>query len=299
MLYSQGVPEKIVHSDCFTPRTLRQPATIREHLVTHFWVIVWIVHPLVMVFCGLRQDGTFGLKFYRNQTLTGVTYHSLLQYTVLPELRNWNGGNLDQLYWQQDGATVHCTDRNMRYLDNQFGDHVISRRALRGREWPPRSPDLSPLDFFLWGFLKSKVLSFGLQESKLKIDIQCSGLHPKATQLGRVGNEHQKRSRSTWPSDDQQINYGHESKGSQMHHCWRRKLWVKTHDDEQIYCAKTTMYFQINTPLYCRTVLSINMLKKPENCFFFTENWQKRVLNLRNYQIKGPGLATGPILFWV
>ena len=36
----QGVPEKIVHSDCFTPRTLRQPATIREHLVTHFWVIV-------------------------------------------------------------------------------------------------------------------------------------------------------------------------------------------------------------------------------------------------------------------
>ena len=150
-----------------------------------------------MVFCGLRQDGTFGLKFYRNQTLTGVTYHSLLQYTVLPELRNWNGGNLDQLYWQQDGATVHCTDRNMRYLDNKFGDHVISRRALRGREWPPRSPDLSPLDFFLWGFLKSKVLSFGLQESKLKIDIQCSGLHPKATQLGRVGNEHQKRSRST------------------------------------------------------------------------------------------------------
>ena len=221
-----------------------------------------------MVFCGLRQDGTFGLKFYRNQTLTGVTYHSLLQYTVLPELRNWNGGNLDQLYWQQDGATVHCTDRNMRYLDNKFGDHVISRRALRGREWPPRSPDLSPLDFFLWGFLKSKVLSFGLQESKLKIDIQCSGLHPKATQLGRVGNEHQKRSRSTWPSDDQQINYGHESKGSQMHHCWRRKLWVKTHDDEQIYCAKTTMYFQINAPLYCRTVLKYKYVKKAWTGFF-------------------------------
>ena len=23
--------------------------------------------------------------------------------------------------------------------------------------WPPRSPDLSPCDFFLWGYLKSKV----------------------------------------------------------------------------------------------------------------------------------------------
>ena len=57
------------------------------------------------------------------------------------------------------GAPVHCTDANMRYLDNQFGDRVISRRCLRGREWPPRSPDLSPLDFCLWGYLKSKVYS--------------------------------------------------------------------------------------------------------------------------------------------
>ena len=24
-------------------------------------------------------------------------------------------------------------------------------------EWPPRSPDLTPCDFFLWGYVKSKV----------------------------------------------------------------------------------------------------------------------------------------------
>ena len=24
-------------------------------------------------------------------------------------------------------------------------------------EWPPRSPDLTPCDFFLWGYLKDKV----------------------------------------------------------------------------------------------------------------------------------------------
>ena len=24
-------------------------------------------------------------------------------------------------------------------------------------DWPPRSPDLTPPDFFLWGYLKSKV----------------------------------------------------------------------------------------------------------------------------------------------
>ena len=36
-----------------------------------------------------------------------------------------------------------------------FPEHVISR--FRDAEWPPRSPDLSACDFFLWGYLKEKV----------------------------------------------------------------------------------------------------------------------------------------------
>jgi len=36
-----------------------------------------------------------------------------------------------------------------------FPGHVIS---LRGDiRWPPRSPDLTHCDFFLWGYLKAKV----------------------------------------------------------------------------------------------------------------------------------------------
>ena len=45
----------------------------------------------------------------------------------------------------------------LQYLDSQFEDRVISRKSVRGRDWPARSPDLNPLDYFLWGFLKSKV----------------------------------------------------------------------------------------------------------------------------------------------
>ena len=47
----------------------------------------------------------------------------------------------------------------MRYLDNKFEDTVISGRCLRGREWSPRPLTSPPLDFCLWGFLKSKVYS--------------------------------------------------------------------------------------------------------------------------------------------
>ena len=111
----------------------------------------------IMVFCGVNRDGTFGLKFYRNMTMDGRAYHSLLQYHVMPRLRVWNGGDLARLVWTQDGAPCHVTNQNMMYLDRQFEDRVVSRKPIRGRDWPARSPDLNPLDFFLWGFLKSKV----------------------------------------------------------------------------------------------------------------------------------------------
>ena len=33
-----------------------------------------------------------------------------------------------------------------------FQDRIISKNL-----WPPRSPDITPADFFLWGLLKGKV----------------------------------------------------------------------------------------------------------------------------------------------
>ena len=38
-----------------------------------------------------------------------------------------------------------------------FHDRVISSKSVNGRDWRARSPDLNPLDYFLWGYLKSKV----------------------------------------------------------------------------------------------------------------------------------------------
>ncbi|GFW82489.1 putative LOC100569746 [Trichonephila clavipes] len=40
-------------------------------------------------------------------------------------------------------------------LKDTFGDHLISR--LGPVNWPPRSCDLTPLDYFLWGNVKSLV----------------------------------------------------------------------------------------------------------------------------------------------
>ena len=41
------------------------------------------------------------------------------------------------------------------FLDVTFPNKWIGRRGPI--KWPPRSPDITSLDFFLWGYLKSKV----------------------------------------------------------------------------------------------------------------------------------------------
>ena len=42
----------------------------------------------------------------------------------------------------------------MDLLRSRFGKQFISR--LGSVDWPPRSCDITPLDFYLWGYVKSK-----------------------------------------------------------------------------------------------------------------------------------------------
>ncbi|GFV94818.1 transposable element Tc3 transposase [Trichonephila clavipes] len=62
-----------------------------------------------------------------------------------------------------NGAVVPTRRRNMSHiscatiylLKDTFGDRLISR--FGPVNWPPRSCDLTPLDYFLWGYVKSFV----------------------------------------------------------------------------------------------------------------------------------------------
>jgi len=55
-------------------------------------------------------------------------------------------------YFQQDGATFHISHASMAEIQSFFGDRVISKGL-----WTPRSSDLTPPDYFLWGHLKGRV----------------------------------------------------------------------------------------------------------------------------------------------
>ena len=61
----------------------------------------------------------------------------------------------EEFYFQQDGAPPHYHSDVRSFLDEVLPNRWIGRRGFV--EYPPRSPDLTPLDFFLWGYLKDKV----------------------------------------------------------------------------------------------------------------------------------------------
>ena len=53
------------------------------------------------------------------------------------------------MWYQHDGLPAHFSIAARQV----FNDKYLKRWIGRGGavSWPPRSPDLTPLDFFLWG----------------------------------------------------------------------------------------------------------------------------------------------------
>jgi len=58
------------------------------------------------------------------------------------------------IIFQQDGAPPHWSSDVRRFLDETFPNWWIGRDGPT--LWPPRSPDITPLDFFSWDMLRSK-----------------------------------------------------------------------------------------------------------------------------------------------
>ncbi|GFW70716.1 transposable element Tc3 transposase [Trichonephila clavipes] len=109
------------------------------------------------VWCALWTGGIIGPYFFKNDeghnvTVNGDRYRAMITSFFIPELNNHNN---QELWFQQDGATCHTARATIDLLKDTFGDHLISR--FGPVNWPPRSCDLTPLDYFLWGYVKSLV----------------------------------------------------------------------------------------------------------------------------------------------
>ncbi|GFT72903.1 putative DD41D transposase [Trichonephila clavipes] len=112
----------------------------------------------------IRTPGCYSIKinklvesFFKNDeghnvTVNGDRYRAMITNFFIPELNNHD---VQELWFQQDGATCHTARATIDLLKDAFGDRIISR--FGPVNWPPRSCDLTPLDYFLWGYVKSLV----------------------------------------------------------------------------------------------------------------------------------------------
>ena len=108
--------------------------------------------PGVSVWAGLSSDGVIG-PIFLDGILTGEKYLTLLQRDVLPILQQRE--DFDDIWLQQDGAPPHFAKCVRGFLHQTFPGRWLGRRGCV--DWPPRSPDLTPLDFFFWGAAKEFV----------------------------------------------------------------------------------------------------------------------------------------------
>lgn len=84
-------------------------------------------------------------KFTR--TFYGISFPQLLEDVPLNMRMN--------MWLQQDGCPAHYARRVRVVLDQMFPHRWIGRNGPIS--WPPRSPDLTVLDFYLWGRIKELV----------------------------------------------------------------------------------------------------------------------------------------------
>lgn len=109
----------------------------------------------VNVFCMLKDNRLSYVLYDGN--LNSERYLHILRTTVQEFIDDLPLNDLRDCWYQLDGAPAHCGAEIENFLNNAFEDRWIGR--FGPWRWPPRSPDLTPLDFFLWGYIKGLVYS--------------------------------------------------------------------------------------------------------------------------------------------
>ncbi|GFV29637.1 DUF4817 domain-containing protein [Trichonephila clavipes] len=150
-----------------------------------------------------KQTAAFGVKLIHkcnNVTVNGDSYRAMITNFFIPELNN----HVQKLWFQQDGATCHTARATIDLLKDTFGDRLISR--FGPVNWPPRPCDLTPLDYFLWSYVKAWVYADKPQTlDHLEDNIRCVIADIRPQMLEKV--------MENWTS---RLDYIRASRGSHM-----------------------------------------------------------------------------------
>ena len=83
--------------------------------------------------------------------VNGDRYRAMLNEFLFTKIEEEDIGNI---WFQQDSATCYTAEATLDVLRPVFEDRIISRSD--DVVWPPRSCDLTLLNYYLWGAVKDK-----------------------------------------------------------------------------------------------------------------------------------------------
>lgn len=113
----------------------------------------------INVFCLVMNQEVH--YFMYDDNLNGAKYLEILQNTVETFLENLPLARAVHAWYQMDGAPAHNARTIHTKLMSLFDDRWWGNKGPF--LWPARSPDLTPLDFYVWGRIKNLVYSSPLR----------------------------------------------------------------------------------------------------------------------------------------
>ena len=106
------------------------------------------------VWCAVLGNKLIG-PFVFDNYLTGDAYQVFLRNELPGMLEDIPLMIRNQMYFQHDVAPPHYTRHVRDYLNESFPNRWLGHGGPV--TWPTRSPDLTPLDYYLWSHMKTLV----------------------------------------------------------------------------------------------------------------------------------------------
>ncbi|CAF1445158.1 unnamed protein product [Adineta ricciae] len=123
----------------------------------------------VNVWCAMSNKEIIGLYFFGDKTVNQHNYLDMLKnyvYSIIQRKRLTN-----KIIFQQHGAPPHFLKEVCAWLNEKLDDRWLSRGG--SISWAPRSPDLTPLDFYLWGYIKTSVNDIDDLKGRIEREIKA------------------------------------------------------------------------------------------------------------------------------
>lgn len=106
------------------------------------------------VWMGIVSNYLIG-PYFLPERLDGETYENFLRQDLSDLLDDIPLDLIRDMWFQHDGCPAHYRRSVREWLDTNYPNKWIGRGGPT--PWPARSPDLTPMDFYVWGHMKSLV----------------------------------------------------------------------------------------------------------------------------------------------